>query len=197
MTLVALSAAYGAGGSRIGPALAERLGVSFLDRAIPLGAAGAVDKEATADAADESFLERLLSGFAGMTAGGPAPIPAPDEFREQTERELLEHAAGGEGVVLGRAAVILLREDPRVLRARLTGPEAARARQAAGLAGIGVDVAEEHRKRVDRAHAEYARRFYGVDLDDPQLYHLVLDTTAVGFDAAVDILERAVRALAV
>jgi hypothetical protein len=196
MTLVALSAAYGAGGSRIGPALADRLGVPFLDRAIPLGAAG-LDREATTDVEDEGFFERLLRGFAGMTAGGPAAIPEADEFRERTERELLEHAAGGEGVVLGRAAVILLRDDPRVLRARLTGPEAARARRAAELAGIDVDVAEERRKRVDRAHVEYARRFYGADLDDPQLYHLVLDTTAVGIDAAVDILDRAVRALEV
>ena len=33
--LVTISASYGAGGSRIGPALAQRLGVEFLDRAIP------------------------------------------------------------------------------------------------------------------------------------------------------------------
>ena len=37
--LIALSAAYGAGGSIIGPALADRLGVPFLDRAIPLAVA--------------------------------------------------------------------------------------------------------------------------------------------------------------
>ena len=36
MSLVALSASYGAGGSVIGPALAERLDVPFIDRAIPL-----------------------------------------------------------------------------------------------------------------------------------------------------------------
>jgi len=34
--LIALSASYGAGGNAIGPALAERLGVPFLDRAIPI-----------------------------------------------------------------------------------------------------------------------------------------------------------------
>ena len=32
MTLVTISASYGAGGSRIAPALAERLGVPFLGR---------------------------------------------------------------------------------------------------------------------------------------------------------------------
>ncbi len=35
MTLVTLSAPYGAGGSQVGPAVAERLGVPFVDRAIP------------------------------------------------------------------------------------------------------------------------------------------------------------------
>ena len=39
MTLVTLSAPYGAGGSRVGPAVAERLDLPFVDRAIPTGVA--------------------------------------------------------------------------------------------------------------------------------------------------------------
>jgi shikimate kinase len=39
MHVVTLSAGYGAGGSVIGPAVAERLGVPFLDRALPAGVA--------------------------------------------------------------------------------------------------------------------------------------------------------------
>jgi Cytidylate kinase-like family len=35
MSLVTLSAAYGAGGSEVGPELAQRLGVPFVDRLIP------------------------------------------------------------------------------------------------------------------------------------------------------------------
>src|SRR5439155_21014488 len=38
-TVVTLSAPYGTGGSRIGPAVAERLGLPFLDRAIPVAVA--------------------------------------------------------------------------------------------------------------------------------------------------------------
>ena len=37
--LVTISAAYGAGGSLIGPRVAERLGVRFLDRALPVSVA--------------------------------------------------------------------------------------------------------------------------------------------------------------
>ena len=35
MNIVTVSASYGAGGALVGPQLAERLGVRFLDRAIP------------------------------------------------------------------------------------------------------------------------------------------------------------------
>jgi hypothetical protein len=74
MSLVALSAAYGAGGSRVGPALAERLGVPFVDRAIPVGVAAelAVPLDVAAahdDQMSASWFKRMLSGFVGQTAG--------------------------------------------------------------------------------------------------------------------------------
>ena len=81
MTLVALSAAYGAGGTVVGPELAERLGVPFVDRAIPLQVAEQLDVPLdTAAAHDEeapvSFLERVMRGFIGSDLGVPAPVPA-------------------------------------------------------------------------------------------------------------------------
>jgi hypothetical protein len=63
--LVALSAAYGAGGSRIGPALAERLGVPFVDRAIPGAVAERLsvpldDAAAHDEQTSTSWIERML-----------------------------------------------------------------------------------------------------------------------------------------
>jgi hypothetical protein len=40
MTLITLAASYGAGGSRIAPDVAERLGVPLMDRARPVLAGG-------------------------------------------------------------------------------------------------------------------------------------------------------------
>ena len=66
--LVTISASYGAGGSQVGPALAERLGVEFLDRAIPTRVAdrlGCTLDDALAH--DESLgdaIGRLASSFA-------------------------------------------------------------------------------------------------------------------------------------
>ena len=204
MTVVALSAAYGAGGSQVGPALAERLGVPFVDRAIPLAVAQRLNVDlAAAEEHDEQvgggFFKQLLSGFVGHDAGAPAPIPPEltfgEDFRRATEEVLLRQADTGEGVILGRAATIVLRGRSGVLRVRLDGPPEARAAQASRLGGVSLEEAEEGRRRVDRAQAAYWTRFYGADIEDPSHYHLVLDSTALELDVCVELLTLAARTL--
>ncbi|MGI8902835.1 MAG: AAA family ATPase [Solirubrobacteraceae bacterium] len=205
MTLVALSAAYGAGGERIGRALAQRLGVPFVDRAIPAQVATRLavpfdDAQAHDEQASAGLLERMLSGFIGQDSGTPAALPAAtassDGFRSAAEAVLHAAAATGEGVLLGRAAVIVLRDDHRVLRVRLDGPAARRADQAMRRGEIDQDTAARRLRRLDRTHAAYVRHFYGVELADPSLYHVVLDSTAISIDACVDVLAIAAVSLA-
>jgi len=204
MALVTLSAAYGAGGDVVGPALAERLGVPFVDRAIPVQVAErldvSVDDAAAHDEqATDSFLDRLLRGFVGTDIGVPAPLPpesfTSEDFRKATEAVLLRQAAAGEGVILGRAGMIVLREDPRVLRVRLDGPRELRQRQAMAIGGIDEDTARDALARLDRAQTDYVRRFYGADIHDCTLYHLVIDSTAIGLDACVELIAPAAEAL--
>jgi cytidylate kinase len=203
--LVALSASYGAGGSRVGPELAQRLGVPFLDRAIPFAVSERLDVDVqTAHEHDERLgggrLERILRGFIGQNVGAPVPIAAEmtidEDFRRATEEVLLAQAKSGEGVILGRGAAIVLCDRPNVLRARLDGPAERRAAQAAQLAGISTQEARETLKRLDRAHAEYTRRFYAADIRDPELYDIVLDSTRISLDRCAELLEVAARARA-
>lgn len=205
MTLIALSAAYGAAGSRIGPALAERLGVPFVDRAIAIGVADELDvpvEDAVAheqQSGGDSLLERLLSSFTGADNAVPAMLPPDtvnaDDFHAAARRVLLEQAQTGHGVILGRGAVAALRDDPRVLRVRLTGPADRRAAQAVRLGAADPEAAERALRRVDRTHAEYLRRYYDVDIDDSRLYHLVIDATALPADVVIDLIARAAAAL--
>ena len=189
----------------VGPALAERLGVPFVDRAIPVQVAERLDvpvDDAAAhdEQAPDSFLDRLLRGFAGTDIGVPAPLPAEtftsEDFRAATEAVLRRQAATGEGVILGRAGMIVLRDDPRVLRVRLDGPPERRLRQAIALGGAAEDTARDALAKLDRAQGDYIRQFYGADIHDCTLYHLVIDSTAIALDACVELIASAARMLA-
>jgi cytidylate kinase len=197
MTLVALSASYGAAGGRIGRAVAERLGVPFVDRAIPAGVAASLDVPFDDAAAHDErpaggWLERMLKGFIGVDTGVPTPIPAAafsaEDFRIATKEVIARQAETGRGVILGRGSVIVLKEDPRVLRVRLTGPAERRIEQAMRVQSIDRETAERVLHRLDRTHSEYAAQFYGVDIDDHSLYHLMIDSTSVPVETCVELI---------
>jgi hypothetical protein len=205
MTLIALSAAYGAAGSQIGPSLAQRLGVPFIDRGIALAVAERLDISiddalAHEEPSSKSLLERVLSGFLAADPGAPAPLPAdtvtPEDFHRASQEALLSQAATGRGVILGRGAVAGLRADPYVLRVRLTGPVERRVEHAMRVRDLDRETAARTARAPDRAPADYLRQFYDVDILDPGLYHLMLDATAFSADACVDVIVTAVDAFA-
>src|SRR5438445_1458555 len=115
--LVTLSASYGSGGGRIGRAVADCLGVPFVDRVIPLGVAERLDVPLDDVVAHDqkvgSWLERMLRSFVAVDTGTPTPLAAEDfsadEFRRATEEVISRQAATGAGVILGRAGAVLLR----------------------------------------------------------------------------------------
>ena len=204
MTLITLSAPYGAGGSQVGPAVAERLGIPFVDRAIPTRVAERLAvplREAVErDEAVGGWLTRALLSFGqiGPVLGGATPVPeavlTDDAFREATEQALREHAAGEGAVILGRAAAIVLRDHPGALHVRLTGPKEERIAQGMLLERVDRAIAERHVEETDRAREAYVRHFYRCDARDPALYHLVIDSTALPLDACVSLIVDAAEA---
>jgi cytidylate kinase len=206
MTVVTLSASYGAGGSAIGPAVAEQLGIEFVDRAIPTGVAErlavplreAVERD---EAIGGWFARALLSfGQVGPVLAGAAPpagvVLNPDAYCEATEQVLRERAAGDGAVILGRAGAVVLRDHPGALHVRLTGPREARIEQGMLLEGVDRATAERHAEETDRARETYVRHFYRVDARDAALYHLVLDSTAIPLGDCVELIAAAAEARA-
>jgi cytidylate kinase len=200
--IVTVSAPYGAGGAEVAPAVAERLGLPFHDRAIPAQVAARLGVPvAEAEANDETVVRglwRLVTSLGAMPdpAGGVVhSATAVDEqsYRQQTEKILQEIAEGEGGVVLGRAGALVLRDHPDALHVRLDGPQERRIAQAMRRQGVGRAEAERLRRDADRAREAYVRHFYGADARDPALYHLVVDSTRLPVDAVVDLIAAAVR----
>lgn len=206
MHVVTVSATYGAGGSVVGPAVAERLGVQFVDRAIPTTVAAEIgvplDEVLAHDDRAAHGLGRLLASAArlpNVTLGGVDPglpeqalIPE-EEFVAHTEAVIRKIARSQGGVILGRAGAIVLADHPGALHIRLDGPRERRIAQAVRLLGIAEDRARKLQDENDRARAAYVKHFYRTDPTDPTLYHLVLNTTVLPLERSVDLIVAAAR----
>src|SRR6185437_12547781 len=170
---VTISAAYGAGGSIIAPEVARQLGFQLLDRAISSHVAAKLQvsvSEAEGAMIRRPLVDRFLSVLAPLaggvlgagTDGTPHDVtPPPDE-----------------------AAFC---EEPGVLRVRLFGPAEARIAQAARIEDVDVATARQRLPHVDRARAQYVRRLYCVNIDDPEFYQLQVDSTAMPLQACADL----------
>jgi cytidylate kinase len=77
---------------------------------------------------------------------------------------------------------------PGALHVHLGGPERARVRAIMETEGVDPERAERHVRAHDAARRDYVRGAYGVDGDDPGLYHLMIDATAFGVDACVELI---------
>src|SRR5580692_7081492 len=207
---VTISAGYGAGGSMIAPAVAKRLGLPLLDRAISSHVAAQLRvsvAEAEGAVIKRSLPDRFLAVLAPLAGGvlgagtdcaPPEAFPPPDDaalFREQAEAIMRKALVTG-AVILGRAGGAAFRDEPGVLRVRLFGPEEARIAQAARIEDVDEATARQRLPEVDRARAQYVQRLYGTDIDDPDLYHLQIDSTAVPIDASVGLIVAAYRSRA-
>ena len=204
-SIVTISATFGAGGSVVGPDVAERLGLPFVDRAIPVAVAteiGCTLEEALVhDDRAERGIGRILAGAArlpNVTLGG-MDIYLPDrslvpeqEFVTRTER-VLEKIT--EGVVLGRAGAVVLADRPHTLHVRLDARRDRRLAKVASAFGLGTREAERMIDDNDRARAAYVKHFYRVDPVDPGLYHLVLDGTRLPESACADLIVAAAQAV--
>lgn len=197
---VTISATYGAAGSVIGPALADRLGLPFFDRLLHDPATSAA-----------RLLERLseeerveappgpVASLAHVSSGLGFPIPAPDDLnprealRTRIEASVTRIAESG-GVILGRGGVVVLTGVPGAFHIRLDGPVERRVRAGMRIEGVSEAVARQHQTTADREWSKFGQRVFRRDFSDPRLFHIVLDTTAFETSASVDLLVAAARA---
>ena len=200
--LISVSASYGAGGSVVAPALATRLGVPFLQRVttseghpVP---PGPCSEQLLIEELKATPVHRLLASLTQAMPTGPTHSPPSSHhedhhLRAHGEADIHRLVAAGGGVILGRAAAVVLGKD-RGYHVRLDGPPIRRVAQGATIEGISEAEAKVRLRAADRARTAYVRRLYRVDPSDPSFYHLVIDSTAIPLEAVIELILAAVRA---
>jgi len=195
---VTISSSYGTDGALIGREVAERLRVSFFDRAIPVAVARELAIGTSAamemDWRAPGRMERFLAAMANMSSpyfafdAQSEVYSNPDLFRQTTE-SVLHHVADGDGgVIIGRGSAVVLRERQDVLRVRLDGPVETRITQASQRRGVDETTIRSEQEQTDGAREAYMQYFYGASQYDAKLYHVTLDRTVLSRDICIEIV---------
>ena len=204
MGVVTFSAAYGAAGAEVAPAVAERLGLPFHDRAIPAQVAGRLGVSVEeAEANDETVVRglwRLVASLGTMPdpVGGVLPtssLPDARAYRAadragargdlRRRRGSGPRAGGGDGAA-----------GPARRAARAAGRAAANAgsRRRSARSGRSPDEVRREMEANDRTREAYVRHFYRCDPAAARHYHLVIDSTALPVETVVELVVTAARA---
>jgi cytidylate kinase len=205
VAVVTVSRQYGAGGLRVAAAAAEALGFRFVDREVVEEAARRIGMDPEVARARDERVPALIEeiGVALASASPPfagAPVPdlgvrvLDDRALAEATRLVIESLAEVGGyVILGRGGQAVLRDRPDACHVALVGELEDRARRVMEREGLDEREARERCRAVDAERAAYVRRYYGVDIRDPLLYDVVVNTSRLGLEAATDLVVATAR----
>ena len=126
-----------------------------------------------------------LLGFKPSTAEHSA-------YRQAVAQVMAELVDQGSVVIIGRAGQVVLRGDPRVLHVRLIAPQQVRCERIAAMQAISLEAATAQVQASDRRRKSYCRRYYQIDVENPQHYDLVINTHHCEPQAAAGLICQAV-----
>jgi cytidylate kinase len=224
MAVITISRQTGSGGNDLAALVCQRLGYRYFDKSMLVKAAcedtqSEVDflKFTEADFVKGSNLMNRLLGALGQTSAQTvAEVRSWAEDAEGKRTQTVIQLDGsramgliqnairyiadqGDIVIMGRGAQVILKDKPSALHVRVEAPwedRVQRVKEQRNLRGEAARrAAEEIITREDDASADYLRRFCDVKIDDPLLYHLVLNTGKLSLDTAAQIVVDAAKAL--
>lgn len=184
MGMVTLSHEIGTDGPDIGRLLAQRLDFRYVDQELIAEAARRYgcpeDKLSQLGESKPSLFERLDAETRRLIT--------------VIQTVLLEFADGDRVILMGRGGQWLLRGIPHVLRVRLMAPFELRVRRLAekvagqGGKGMSLKAVAQMIRRDDSGKIGRMRYLFEVDLHDPALYDVTINTEALSSDATVALL---------
>lgn len=106
----------------------------------------------------------------------------------QTSETILRLVDLGNVILIGRGSSIVTRTLEHVLHVRLVAPLARRVENLQKWRNLTHKAALDLIQREDKGRIRYVKTHFGVNIDDPLLYHMVINTDMVNTDEAVRLI---------
>lgn len=200
-TVIAIARTLSASGETIGRTIAAECGMRYVDNEIIDQAAaliGVTEKDLAQAEIEtrKSLVERIFESFAPASTAAEAAVTQALEKMPGYERVIIDviqrTASEGNVVIVAHGAAIALAEMKGVLRILVTASTKTRADRLMEL-GRGKTTAERLIRESDESRAEFLRRFYGLEMESPTDYDLVVNTDRVGTDEVAALIRGMVQ----
>ena len=190
--IITINREFESGGSEIAQAVAQKLHIPYIDRFLVTEAAqqGGFSMERM-----EATDERLASRFeysqvaaAKYYGGMDVHFTANEQVAKVQFGLIKDLAESGPCVIVGRCANYLLRDRDDVLDVFIHAGFDYRLKRTIEKLGLPENKAEKVLKQADKGRKEYYSYYTGMDWEDPDSYHLVLNSDKLDFDLCVELI---------
>jgi cytidylate kinase len=120
--------------------------------------------------------------------------PSSWDLFHQTTETILRLADVGHVILIGRGANMVTAKLPHVFHVRLSGSKERRLKRLQENLNLSPEAAEEFLEKTERGRERYLKDHFKSDINDPLLYHLVINTDRIECSQAAELIaEAAVR----
>lgn len=178
MSAITISRQMGSQGDELAVQVAQQLGWQLVSRDLMNRAAAAagVPHMALIDI-DELGLLNLHASAREWQA-----------YQTHVEGLMQAWAYRGEVVIIGRGGQMALQGWPDVFHIRVIAPLEIRVAHLQQTQSISAEAARARLEASAKTRARYLRRSYGVQIGDPALYHLTVNTGLLGLSQAIKLV---------
>jgi len=110
----------------------------------------------------------------------------------KTTDMILQLARMGGSVIVGRGANVITLKLKNAFHIRLVAPVDKRILHICEFTGMNEKEAAAYIKKQDQNRADYIKSYFGKNIDDPLLYHMILNTGYLGYETTARVIAESV-----
>ena len=198
--IITIGRQYGSGGRSIGKKLADALGMTFYNREIiDLAAEKSGMSQEAFEKVDETAASSLLYSIAtgaymfGNYVSPQVDLPLNDKLFI-VQSEIIKSIASKEScVIVGRCADYILKDRKEVVNIFIHASKEARKERAINEYNIEPNKVEGYLNKIDKKRSTYYNYYTGEKWGNSCNYHLCLDSSLLGEEGCVRIIEEFIK----
>ena len=190
--IITINREFASRGNEIAQEVASRLKIPYVDKFLITEAAEKSGHGVSrVEASDETLASRFeysQAEAAHYYTSGSSPLPTTAQIAEVQFQLIRELAEAGPCVIVGRCANHVLRERDDVLDIFVHACRDYRVNRTMESFQLSENAAVRLLKRTDKARKAYYKNYTGMDWNDPNSYHLVLNSDKLPEELCVKLI---------